>query len=687
MALISDKLNKILSAVFGKDVRQALHDGLDAINRESENTTARQKVLEETFDHLTINAGNSNAEIVAARVKNDGTSFDTIGKRLNDFDEHLETKANLNSVFSMANMGQDVKEALTGGSVAVVGKGAILTENIIPKQITPFTTNFFDIVNFMDVSSIVFNRNVVNVDGSIKAGSTTMSIIFKVEPNTTYKFKNDIIDLDRGNVIGAVDNSFIVGSSYDILITGGLNTTSKVITFTTNSSTNWVMVYFSSEGLTIEYCESIKKEFKLFKNNVPISYRETIKKVHLPQDLAYKGEISPIDTTFFTVYNLLYKFKHEFIDGHCNTNGLVTMPSESKSMIINVEPNMQYYLQLPMNSDRAFILSTVDGFESGKYYTNIEVVNSGSKIYSFTTKEDTKQIFIYYNSANVKFDLNEFSIGYSRNDLDKGISLKKEYIPFSDGYEYIGKKVLTMGDSITAINEEEVNNWDRSWRKYFKEILKPIKLSNTAVPGATWCDKEGTIYDGNPVINGADKNVNNVMGNQVEKLLRARDTNNPNYAQNLEFDDDFDIIIIACGTNDTHREIPTNEEIESNFYSGNNAISNLSLLDKKTWTGAMRYCIDTLRSLYPNAKIFISTPIQKTTGGKYIDILEKNILMKSICKRLSVPVIDSMLCGVYDMTCPTGGKEGDFNDGLHLSPQGASKLGYYIANEVKNNYY
>lgn len=94
MALISDKLNKILSAVFGKDVRQALHDGLDAINRESENTTARQKVLEETFDHLTINAGNSNAEIVAARVKNDGTSFDTIGKRLNDFDEHLETIEN-----------------------------------------------------------------------------------------------------------------------------------------------------------------------------------------------------------------------------------------------------------------------------------------------------------------------------------------------------------------------------------------------------------------------------------------------------------------------------------------------------------------------------------------------------------------------------------------------------------------
>ena len=46
MAIISDKLNKILSAVFGKDVRQALHDGLDAINKETDIKTRlfRQKI-------------------------------------------------------------------------------------------------------------------------------------------------------------------------------------------------------------------------------------------------------------------------------------------------------------------------------------------------------------------------------------------------------------------------------------------------------------------------------------------------------------------------------------------------------------------------------------------------------------------------------------------------------------------
>lgn len=94
MAMISDKLNKIITAVFGKDVRQALHDGLDAVNKETEETSARQQQLEGTFDQLIINAGNSNAEIVAGRVKQDGTSYETIGKRLDASDSQLEDITN-----------------------------------------------------------------------------------------------------------------------------------------------------------------------------------------------------------------------------------------------------------------------------------------------------------------------------------------------------------------------------------------------------------------------------------------------------------------------------------------------------------------------------------------------------------------------------------------------------------------
>lgn len=46
------------------------------------------------------------------------------------------TKADKNEIFSMANMGQDIKEAMTGGSVAVVGANAILRENIVDGEIT-----------------------------------------------------------------------------------------------------------------------------------------------------------------------------------------------------------------------------------------------------------------------------------------------------------------------------------------------------------------------------------------------------------------------------------------------------------------------------------------------------------------------------------------------------------------------
>jgi len=89
MANIKTHLNNIKGALYGKDVRGSIHDGIDAINKEVENTTGRQVDLENTFDQLVINAGNSNAEIVDARVKNDGTSYSKLGDRLDAVDSQL----------------------------------------------------------------------------------------------------------------------------------------------------------------------------------------------------------------------------------------------------------------------------------------------------------------------------------------------------------------------------------------------------------------------------------------------------------------------------------------------------------------------------------------------------------------------------------------------------------------------
>ena len=47
--------------------------------------------------------------------------------------DNIETKkADKTTIWTMANMGQDIKESMTGGSVAVVGKDAVLEENLNP---------------------------------------------------------------------------------------------------------------------------------------------------------------------------------------------------------------------------------------------------------------------------------------------------------------------------------------------------------------------------------------------------------------------------------------------------------------------------------------------------------------------------------------------------------------------------
>jgi len=74
MADIIAKIAAIRAAIFGKDVRENIASGIESINAEVINTTTRQvtvegkqSTLETIFNGLIINAGSSNAEIVAAR--------------------------------------------------------------------------------------------------------------------------------------------------------------------------------------------------------------------------------------------------------------------------------------------------------------------------------------------------------------------------------------------------------------------------------------------------------------------------------------------------------------------------------------------------------------------------------------------------------------------------------------------
>ena len=87
MANINTELEQIRKAIYGREVRGSIANAIELINKEQINTSTAQTNLDSKFEQLIINAGNSNAEVVAARVKADGTQFNTLSKRLDKGDE------------------------------------------------------------------------------------------------------------------------------------------------------------------------------------------------------------------------------------------------------------------------------------------------------------------------------------------------------------------------------------------------------------------------------------------------------------------------------------------------------------------------------------------------------------------------------------------------------------------------
>lgn len=249
--------------------------------------------------------------------------------------------------------------------------------------------------------------------------------------------------------------------------------------------------------------------------------------------------------------------------------------------------------------------------------------------------------------------------------------------------DYDNKNILFMGDSITALGTDK-----RGWIRYFNEIIKPAHFVNVAVPGATIEDKEGTVYDGEPVFIQSDsEQLNNVLGNQLEKILRGKDSSHPNYHK-VEDYQCFDYIFIAAGTNCGHRIglTETVEMVDRQFIDNKGNALPLDKVNRKTWSGAIRYIYENLRRMYPCAKIFFCSPVQAADSVEraYASIKAKGEIIKAVCDRISdvcfVDTFNCGICGIYEQR----GKNGrDLIDGLHPNENGARKIGEYNARALK----
>lgn len=286
---------------------------------------------------------------------------------------------------------------------------------------------------------------------------------------------------------------------------------------------------------------------------------------------------------------------------------------------------------------------------------------------TFTTPSNTKYLRIRQTYQAMPTN---FQIEKGENATDYETPKREIMIPYSKitgipsgtgGVSIANKKWLFLGDSITAMTG--VN----SWVDKFKELVSAHANSyNQAVGGSKWCDDEqGIIYDGKPY------QGNKFIGNQVK------------WCENIGFSSDaFDCIIIAAGTNDTNLNFPNDDEIENAFYNGN-SLKSLDGVNRSTWQGSVRYSVQRLKEMYPNAKIILVTPLQRkvdfdtsVTKDMYPIIRQKREIITKMARRMGVYIIDTCEANITDMSTDVHG------DGLHLNQKGSTIMAEFMFRKI-----
>lgn len=246
-----------------------------------------------------------------------------------------------------------------------------------------------------------------------------------------------------------------------------------------------------------------------------------------------------------------------------------------------------------------------------------------------------------------------------------------------------GKQLVAMGNSITAPS----NSWAWVTAQHFG-----MELTNLAVSAARWIDYPQTAVDTNasPIYDG--DNSNNVISNQVFRLLQMvvpegtvipetegepfhSDTPAP-LVGHKQAGSDFDpfLVIISCGTND----------------SGNGVIGDISELEKpyneanrETLYGAINWAVSAIRKYCPDTQIMLLTPIQRAPLPPRLPLFVEAIQRAG--EKLGCPTIDMYNESGITTEVETQGHKYLY-DGLHPNAEGSRLMGNTVIRHLETLY-
>ena len=583
---ITNYLNKIKTAVYGRDVRSAIHDA-----------------IKECYDDASVNHNNANMEVKLARG-----FHNTLNERLDNSEQKLDktndqiadlslNKADKTTMWGMANMAQDVKEALLvpGTSIPVVDKGCVVEESIVSQQVAPHHTSFIKVksVNQFDKSRYV--SGFLNNKGGINSSSDYL---------TTHYIPV------LGNVPITISSNARIYNLYDSnysLLTNGFydfgETTSKATTFVPDQ-TGYLRVSFAKGAL----------------NNYQVSFTDTLVPYTQYELETSIKHLSGVDEIEFINRKLMCFNKDDENNtiGFIGTNGTITtgdsastystthfIPiNQGEHIYINKSRKVGLYLQ-----DKTFYAMVSDTNETD--YTFESPVTGFLRV-SVQTSAFATLIIAIKDSAFVVPYPTINSVGGYGWELEQYIKPHPKTIGFEeladdvikvigDAAKMTGKVVLNLGDSIAA---GDGNNY-KGYAHLIAEKNNCI-LHSYAKGGATIGNRES--------VSG---NLN--ILHQVASALS--DGVQPDY------------IFLNGGTNDiSGNAVELGTITEDGNYS-------VTTADTSTFCGALETIFSQLRNAYPSAKI-VYIRVHKMNTRDIAKQIEYGDKAAEICNKWSIPVAD-----------------------------------------------
>ncbi|MDM8176840.1 SGNH/GDSL hydrolase family protein [Olivibacter sp. 47] len=240
------------------------------------------------------------------------------------------------------------------------------------------------------------------------------------------------------------------------------------------------------------------------------------------------------------------------------------------------------------------------------------------------------------------------------------------------------KVILKLGDSITA-NLAAAG----SWNIWFNGALMPFKVVGTPTGGATLTSNENLFGDAYRTTGG------NTFMRQCEVAVNA--ITNGTYPVP-------DVVIIMGGTNDfdlgrhvTPTELGAtdyDQYMEQTFFTqapDHNVLLPLESVNRGKIAGALRYIVERIGTIAPNAIFVICTPIQSTLHNQ----LSARRVVRDIrwtAQRLNIPLIDQHAAAGMVPLWDYGENRRFLGDRVHPftdtgQTRGSAVMGRFVTNE------